>query len=519
MSTVVVRPRDPELQAAVNLAAAFATFTFLFHWAANLYQAHIGWGYFRDEFYYLMCGRLLAWGYVDHGPLVAVQARLAETLFGRSLAAIRALSALGGTGRVLLTGLLAWSMGGKRAAQALAMLAVSIAPLYLVLDGFLSMNSWESVFWMTCVLALILMERGGSERLWLWFGVSAGLGLLNKPSMTFFLAALLAELLLSPQRKLLWSRWAIAGIGVMLLLTLPNLLWQAEHHWPTIEFLRSNQTVHAGDRPGPLGLLKSQWLGLHPLGVLVWFPGLVWLLRGKTWRWLGLTYLIFFAVMMLLHSKDYYPTPIYPLLFAAGGIAWESRLAPTARLRLIGFPVLEGALLLTGILLLPISTPLMRPAQWVAYADRLHLREKTGNDAVDGPMPQYLADRFGWQEEVDIVTHAVASLSPEDRANARILCSNYGEAAALKFLGRHLPPVISGHNNYWIWGPEGATGDVMIVINEASLEEMRKVYQEVQVIGRRSNPYSMAHERHNIYLARGRKKNLSGDWAELKHYD
>ena len=80
----------------------------------TLCNQHIGYSYFRDEFDHIACGRHLAWGFVDHGPIVALQARLGEFLFGDSLFAIRILSALAGAATVFLTGLLAWALGGLR---------------------------------------------------------------------------------------------------------------------------------------------------------------------------------------------------------------------------------------------------------------------------------------------------------------------------------------------------------------------------------------------------------------------
>jgi hypothetical protein len=172
---------SPDLFALIKLAV---------HVAANLWEAHIGYGYFRDEFYYIACGRHLAWGYVDHGPIVAVQARISELVFGKSLAGLRFLSALAGATKVFLTGMLAWALGGRRPAQGLAMLGVLLVPQYLGIDSFLSMNSFEPVFWMTCLLALVLMLReNSSQKLWLLFGVSGGIGVLNKPSMAFFLGS------------------------------------------------------------------------------------------------------------------------------------------------------------------------------------------------------------------------------------------------------------------------------------------------------------------------------------------
>ena len=522
--TTVVHPVDESLGSAVRLALIFAIIKFALHVATNLWEAHIGWGYFRDEFYYLICGQHLAWGYVDQGPVVAVQAWLTTALFGKSLAGIRMLSAAGGAARVFLTGLLTWSLGGRRPAQALAMIGILVAPQYLGLDSFLSMNSMESMFWMTCLLALILIVRGGSDKLWLLFGVSAGIGLLNKPSMTFFLVALLIALLVTKQRALLFNRWAAAGVALLILIALPNLLWQIHYHWPTLEFLHNGRVENKNIKLSPLAFIGAQIFNLHPLNVLIWVPGLIWLLHNpsaKNWRWLGWTYLFFLAIMMALHAKDYYVIPIYPILFAAGGIAWERRFANRASVkqdRAYAFPITETILLVTGALVLPMAIPVMTPQTWLKYATALHLKNTNTENESSGLLPQFYADRFGWQEEVDQVTRIYNSLSPEDQKKTGIDCTNYGEASAINFLGHGLPFAISGHNNYWLWGPHGETGDIMIVVSGASPEEMHKYYDSVVIAGRMDNPYSMPYERRNIYLMRGRHKNILDDWADFKHY-
>ena len=158
--TTIVRPVDPTLRDALRLAVIFAAVKLLLQFALTLWTLHLGYGYFRDEFYYIACGRHLAWGYVDHGPIVALQARLGEILFGDSVFGIRVLSAVAGALSVFLTGMIAWGMGGRRPAQALAMFGLIVCPQYIAVDGFLSMNSCEAVFWMTCVLAIVLMLRG-----------------------------------------------------------------------------------------------------------------------------------------------------------------------------------------------------------------------------------------------------------------------------------------------------------------------------------------------------------------------
>jgi hypothetical protein len=524
--TTVVRPVDSTLQSAVRLALGFAAIKLLLHIGANLWESHIGYGYFRDEMYYILCGRHMAWGYVDHGPGVALQAKLALAIFGKSLAGIRIFSAMAGAGRIFLTGVLTWSLGGRRPAQALAMIGVLVAPQYLGTDSYLSMNSFESIFWMGCLLSLILIVRGGNEKLWLVFGLSAGLGLLNKPSITFFLVALLGALLLTSQRRLLFSKWAAAAVALLLLIALPNLIWQIHHQWPTLEFLRNGQIENKNVKLSPLQFLVTQVMNLQPLTLLIWGSGLVWLLRNreaKRWRWLGLTYLLFLAVMMMLHAKDYYVSPIYPVLFAAGGVAWESRFAGRQTVRhqrIFAFPVIETILILMGILISPMALPLMSPAAWLTYTKATHLYKTSSNteNTATGVLPQFYADRFGWQEEVDQVARIYHSLSPEDQKKVGILCSNYGEASAINFLGHDLPTASSIQNNYFLWGPNAATGEVMIIINDATPAEMGEIYSSVEIAGRMDHPFSMPYEHRNIYLARGRRRSLIEDWPKLKHY-
>jgi hypothetical protein len=534
MPTTVVRPSDPTLRAALRLAFLFAAIKLAIHVAANLWEAHIGYGYFRDEFYYIVCGRHLAWGYVDHGPVVAVQARISELLFGRSLAGLRFLSALGGAGRVFLTGLLAWALGGRRPAQGLAMLGVLLVPQYLGIDSFLSMNSCESLFWMTCLLALILMNREigdpGRQKLWLLFGVSAGIGVLNKPSMTFFLLALLIALIVTPQRRLLANKWAAMGVALLILIALPNLVWQIENHWPTLEFLRNGQIGNKSIQLSPLGFTVKQFLNMGPLLGFLWIPGLVRVLRRADERWLGLTFLLFFVGMMAMHAKDYYLSPIYPVLFAAGGIAWETRFAKRRRVaegRAYAFPVYATTMIVGGLFILPLSLPLMPPADWLAYTKATGLDRINGNSETNssGPLPQFYADRFGWQEEVDQITRVYNSLPPERQKITGILCENYGEAGAVDFLGHGLPPALSAHNNYYLWGPRGYNGDSLILVERTTRDHLLNFFDNVEIVGQMGTEYSMPFEHKTIFLLSGRKLyadgrrfSLGDQWPSKKDY-
>jgi len=531
---------SPSLRSAVRLALLFALAKFAFHLVTNLWQPHIGWGYFRDELYYMACGQHLAFGYVDHAPMVALQARLAMALFGKSLAGIRMFSGLAGAVRVFLTGILCWRLGGRGSAQALAMLAVLMTPQYLGSDGYLSMNSFESMFWMVCLLAMLQLVRTPAAdhtmaRLaWICFGVSAGLGLENKHTMTVFLVALLLALLLTPQRRVLFTREAALGVAILLALAAPNLIWQQHNHWPMLEFIHNGIVQHKNIALPPLAFLAAQMMQLNPVELPLWLAGLAWLLfapRARGLRWLGLTYVLFLLQMMALHGKDYYMAPIYPLLFAAGGVALlgvaSTRSNSLERRRSVWSPlvaVYAGLIVVTGIIVLPAAVPLFPVEKQYAYLEKMHLIGKPDEKWAQGPLPQFFSDRFGWQEIANGVTQAYNQLSPQDQRRVGIFGQNYGDASAINFLapapadGSRLPVAVSGQNTYWLWGSHGYTGDVMILASSATPEQVREIYGEVTVVTRASSQWSMPMERINIYIARHRKMNFSADWADMKDY-
>ena len=515
------------MRAAIRLALWFALTKVLLQFALTLWTTHLGYGYFRDEFYFLACGRHLAWGYVDQGPVVALQARLTTLLFGESVFGIRVLSAVGGAIAVGLCGMLTWALGGQRSAQALAMLGLLVAGVYIGVDGFLSITSFEPVFWMGCVLALILLQRGAYPRAcWVAIGVCAGVGLLNKPSMAFFLTALFAGLLLTPERRLLRTPWLLAAATITCMLIAPYLSWQAHHDWATWVFLRTGRIDNKVRLLGPIAFLWAQIAQMQPIGALIWVTGLISLLRGKTLpgcRWMGITYLFFLCLMFGMHAKDYYLAPIYPMLYAGGGIAWEHRFARRKRVaagRLFAFPVYQTILLATGLLLLPMSSPVLRPHTWARYTQTLHLAPSETENAKASILPQFFADRFGWNQMAAEVVDAYRALPAQDRQHVCIFANNYGEAASIDFLGHrlepNLPPVISGHNNYWIWGTRGCNGDTVIAVVYDTPEDLATKYVSVTIVGRTTDPLAMPYEHKNIYLLRGRKSPLH--WKDEQFY-
>src|SRR5208282_1180040 len=239
-------------------------------------------GYFRDELYYLDMARHLDWGYVDAAPLIAVYAKIALWM-GGSLAALRILPALAGTALIALTMLIARELGGGRYAQFLAGLAILLTPAVLVMDNFLSMNAFEPLFWMGGIWVVTRILRTGDSRLWLWFGVLAGLGLENKHSTLSFGFAVTAAVLLTHHRREFARPWIWIAGGIALALFLPNIIWQVRHHFPTIEDLANVRREGKNIVLGPLAFAEEQIFDVGYILLPIWLSGLVWFLRDRRW--------------------------------------------------------------------------------------------------------------------------------------------------------------------------------------------------------------------------------------------
>jgi hypothetical protein len=480
-------------------------------------------GYFRDELYFLDCARHLDWGYVDHAPLVAVYAKIA-LLLGGSLPALRLLAALAGAGVVALAMLLAREMGGGRFAQGLAGLAVLAAPINLGADSILSMNAFEPLFWMGCVLILIRLIRTGNGPLWIGFGTLAGLGLENKHSTLLFGFALAVALVASPERREILRPWIWAGAGIALAVFLPNLIWQARHGYPTLEDLRNVRASGKNVVLGPFEFIAQQILLLHPFLCPIWLAGLASLLfgRARRLRVLGTTYVVLLVTMFALGAKNYYLAPIYPMLFAAGAVSVEDWLARRAFARGRVWP--RAALLTlvaaSGALVAPAILPYLQPERLLAYQRALGAAPPKTEVAHEGPLEQRLGDQFGWEELVADVARLYRSLPAEERARTGIFASNYGEAGALNLFGpaQGLPAPICAHQTHFLWGPGGFDGENLIWLQWGP-QSIGRYCRSAERIGEHFHPWGMAEENRPIYLCRGLRAPLREIWPDLKHWN
>ncbi len=477
-------------------------------------------GIFRDELYYIACARHLAFGYVDHPPLIALTTSLVLHTLGSSLLALRLLPALAGGMLVWLTAQIAQEMGGGRFAQIMAALSILPVPIYLILQHWLTMNAFEPLLWTAVVWAGLRLVRLGEPRYWLLIAAFIGIGLENKYSMVVPAGALVAGLLLTPDRRWLKSWYFLLAIGVALLLFLPNLLWLALHHFPFLEFERNSRASGSRIVRGPISFLADQALIMNPVLAVLASAGLLWLClhkQARRFRFAGWTALLVVGLWMMVQAKNYYVAPVYPPLFAAGAVAFEGTTENSLRWARLVYVCL---VVFSGVLLAPLVMPILSVPHFLTYQHVWHGFTPVQFEAQpEKPLPQYFADEFGWEEMVRETSRAYAALPETERKQTAIFANDYGEASAIDFFGPKygLPPSISKKQTFWLWGPREYTGSTMLVLGSDGVGD-RRFFRTVQDVGTVNDPYSRADERFHIFLCRGIRTELHVLWPRLKSW-
>jgi hypothetical protein len=487
-----------------------------------------GYGFFRDELYFIACGKHLAWGYVDQPPGAPLVAWFSQKILGQTLLAIRLVPMLFATAQILLTGLTARAMGGRSYAQFLACLSVLAAPQYF--GSYLNTDMFMTLGWAACAWVAARIFAGDSPKQWLLFGLFGGLALEGKHAMLFFLLAFLAAVFVSPQRRMLMTLWPWCGAALALLIALPNVIWESTHHWATYELLSNIAKSDKNVVLSPWQYLYSNIEALGGLTVLVWVPGLVWCLflkGGRRFRAVGWMWIFSYILFIALKGKDYYLTPTYPMLFAAGAVAiesWFAKLPHTLRgtiLRRVAQAAFALFVFVRGAITWPFAMPMMSEEKFIAYEKALGAAPaRTENTEINDLSQQY-ADMHGWPEMAAAIAKIYNSIPEPERRQCAIFAGNYGEAGAVDYFGPQygLPPAISAHQNYWFWGPRNYTGECLVIIaGQGTREKLAAHYSSVEKAGETYANYAIPFENHRaIYLYRGRRSGtLQDDWPELK---
>jgi hypothetical protein len=468
--------------------------------AAALVATSGGYGYHRDELYFRLLGQQPAWGYVDQPPATPLLARLMTELFGDHLWALRLPGAAAVAGAAVLTALLARDLGGGRGAQVLAAAGAGTAfPLifgHLLLTATLDLVAGAAI--MLCVFRALLRD----PRWWLAVGALTGLALYNKHLIVLTLLAVGAALLLVGPRRVLWSRWLLAGVALAVVVGAPNLLYQIANDWPQLEMARAIERDKGAESRATFVPLQLVIVGafLAP----VWIAGLVRLLRDpdlRPARAAAVAYPLLCLLVLLTGGQPYYTSALVLALYAAGCPATVRWLAGRrSRTALLGAAVAVNAAVsaVIALPLLPVSVLAETP-----IAD----------------MNQGTSDQIGWPRYVRQVSDAYRGLPADERARAAIVTANYGEAGALDRFGAGLPPVYSGHNELWYRGRPADHVDVIVAVG---LDERRLAgaFSRCAVVVDLDNGVDVPNEEqdNDVRVCRGRRAPWSRLWPSFQHY-
>jgi 4-amino-4-deoxy-L-arabinose transferase-like glycosyltransferase len=472
-------------------------------------------GFFGDELYYFACSKHLAWGYVDHPPMVALLTFLSTHIFGETMFSLRLMSGLAGAITVFLTALIARDLGGGKFSQSLAALSICFAPAFPGMSSFFSMNPVDI---MLCALFVVLFVRAikaPSRTKWIGLGILLGVGLLNKYTFLVLAFSLLVSLVITKQWRVLGSPWLYVSGTVGVLIFVPHIVWQIYHGWPTLEFMR-NATEYKNLSLSPLAFLSQLAIALNPFTLPLWLSGLAYLFFSrhvKEFRFLGWATIVFLLVYMVQNSKVYYVVPIFPIVLAAGAVAVErfSQIMEAKWPRWITVSIL----IVSGTILMPLAVPVLPVNQFVMYAKTLGLWNLIRMEKGEGDvLPLHFVYRLGWPGLVETTRNAYRALPQDERDSCAVLASWYGIAGAIDHFGPTvgLPHAICPRNNYWLWGTRNYSGKVAVAVGyDAGF--LRQFFDSVEHLARFDQSFGYGAD---VYLCKRPKAPLEEMWPRLK---
>jgi hypothetical protein len=470
-------------------------------------------GWHRDELDILDNARYLAWGYVSYPPVTPFIARMGLVLFGPSLVGLRFFSSLAMSSAMVLAGLMARELGGSRVAQITAAMAVAIAPISLLGGALVTYSSFDYLWWVLIAYLMIRLLKSDDPRWWLGIGAVIGLGMMTKYTMSFMVAGIVAGVLLTRARRYLTSPWLWGGMALSLLIVLPNLIWQMQHAFISLEF---TSFIHARDiRIGRAdGFLVEQLVfSANWVTIPLWVAGLYFYFfakAGQRHRMLGWMFVVPFVLFFITKGRSYYLAAAYPMLVAAGAVLMEQWLTslPAARAHLVQ-GIMWSAFAVSGAVFATVALPItpVNSHWWNVVSE------------INGE----LKEEIGWPELVEAVAGIYTTLPAEDKLQAGILTGNYGEAGAINLYGPAygLPMAISGVNTYWLRGYGDPPPQMLIVLGFSGVEAYR-IFESCQAAGRITNRYGVRNEETrehaDILLCHGPREPWPELWKRLRSF-
>jgi hypothetical protein len=420
-------------------------------------------GFQRDELLHLALGDHLDWGFKEVPPFIALLAKISTTFFGDSVFATRIFSTLAGGLIIWFTGKIVLELGGRKFAIALACLALIFSPAFAASDYLFQPVVFDQLWWVLTAYLVIKYLNTSQPKYMYLLGVVIGIGLLTKYTMAFFAIAMLLALLMTKQRRVLWSKHIAIAALIAIIIFLPNIFWQFRHHLPLLTHMK-NLREEQLNYIKPSDFIKQQLL-INGIALFVWLSGLLFLLFSpglRKYRFIAFTYLLVFIFLLEMNGKDYYLFGAYPMLFAAGGYCFEQWLkSKVVRTVVLAF------LTLPNLVLFPLALPFLSLDQTLAAFRFIHLAP-TWEDQKQHPLSQDYADMFGWDEMGQKVAWAYSGLGADRQRHTQIYADNYGEAGAIYHYGKryHLHDVASLNSSFTLWAPDSLNARYIIYVDD-----------------------------------------------------
>jgi hypothetical protein len=481
-------------------------------------------GYFIDELYNIDSAKHLSSGFVELSSLGPLIYAGWISLFGYSMTSIRILALIPGIITVFLAGLIAREFGGKRFAQFMTALVVCLCPVWLAFNSFLGCDGFDQAVTAVFLLLVIRILKTGNQKLWIAAGIAAAIAILFKQTLLFYGTALFISLLLTKERKAFLSVYFWVGVFCGILVLMPQIVWEFQHQWPLLEYwsvYAKYGTYHAS----PAEFTFMQILLYSPVAFPIWLAGccnLIFNEKMKNYRTLGLLYIFLMPICLFFHVKPYLGAAIYPVLFASGFILLEEYSVSGWKEKFRW--AYSGLIILTALLAVPHGLPLFdvqNELRYFRFFSSMNSQVKFDSFMKDD-LPEFIADRLGWEERVKAIADAYNNLPHEEKNRTAIFVINRGFASAIDVLGKkyNLPDALCGHASYYLWGYGNQRPENLITVH-VPYEALKPMCNEIEIGGYLPFvPYAMPYNNEQpIYICRKMKYSIESIWPTTKHYD
>ncbi len=464
-------------------------------------------GFQGDELLHIETGKHLAFGYMEFPPLIGLLAFI-QNLFGSNSVYVHRLFAhLASILILIYVAKTTIELGGKNKAIFLALLCIIIAPAFGRSQQLFQPVVFSQLFWVLSFYQLTrFVKYLDNSSLW-YLTAFVVLACSVKYDALFFIVGLSALLLFKRTRQALLQQHFWKNIIVLILLLLPNLIWQYANDFPLLQmFGRLYETqLDNGSRIGNLGQLL---IDINPLAsLLIIVTAVIYIFKNnKTFnKPIAISILLSGAFLSFSNGKPYYFYPIILVMIPFGAIFWEQTILQK---KWMIYPI--TALLLLAAVLIPFGMPVY---SFNNYLTKVYPFEKKN---IEGGKYGVKYDEYytkeKWKETMQQLKSVYDSLPTNEKQNCMIWGKHYGQAGAVNLLGvdYNLPKAFSYHGSFYSWTPKEQMPNTIIALSYRVGDFFGPYFDELTLVRTIYNPYADNEEElyQRIYVCKKPKQDL-----------